>query len=84
MTPHEQAAEAILFELYGSNTIVNANKEMVASIILKFLPPQQHEADLKRLEREITRLKSALKQIAKPALGGKQQQWMAQDALRNK
>jgi hypothetical protein len=36
-----------------------------------------------RLLRENDRLRKALEQIAKPALGGKQQQWLAQAALKS-
>jgi len=35
-------------------------------------------------EARIKELEAALKKIAKPALGGKQQQWIAQEALKGK
>ncbi len=36
---------------------------------------------IEQLEQRVEELEEALKQIAKPALGGKQQQWIAQQAL---
>lgn len=42
---------------------------------------QKMNDDCTRLQAENERLIAVLKKIAKPAIGGKQQQWWAQEAL---
>lgn len=39
------------------------------------------EKRVEELEKELAEARKALEKIAKPALGGKQQQWIAQAAL---
>lgn len=41
------------------------------------------QQEINRLQEENKSLRDALKKIAKPALGGKQQQWIAQQALKD-